>query len=102
MNRKRTVVLQCTGAPMPKAAPTTEKQASCEVETGHFIQVLAAVTIAAVNIMTIAPKGVMNRLEIIPVPRVVTTLWLSNVAPRMTKKAISSSAVMGFLMIPAP
>lgn len=37
----------------------------CDVETGHFIQVLAAVTRAGVNIMTIASSGVS--IQFLPV-----------------------------------
>ncbi|SAK89473.1 hypothetical protein AWB81_04747 [Caballeronia arationis] len=72
------------------------------METGHFIHVLAAVTTAAVSIITMAPSGVINWPGIIRVPTVVTTLWHSNVAPRTTKKAMSRSAVIGFLMTPVP
>ncbi|MFH0957233.1 MAG: hypothetical protein V1897_00880 [Pseudomonadota bacterium] len=101
-HRNTMVVFQKTGAPIARAAPTTEQQANCDVDTGYFIQVLAAVTRAAVNIIVIAPKGVMSSPRIIPVPTVVTVFWLSKVAPSSAKIAIKIVAVVGLFMIPDP
>ncbi len=96
--------LRLTEAPMParQVAATTEKQASCDVETGHFIQVLAAVTRAAVSIITIAPSGVRSWSRTMPVPTVETTCELSKVAPISTKTAISTVARVRLLMSPLP
>jgi hypothetical protein len=96
------VVFQKTGAPIARAAPTTEQQANCDVDTGHLIQVFAAVTMAAVNIIVIAPKGVMSSPRMIPVPTVATVFSLSKVAPKSAKIAIKIVAVIGLLMIPDP
>jgi hypothetical protein len=46
-NRSATVLPRKIGAPMPRAAPTRGKQASCAVETRHSIHLLPAEAQAA-------------------------------------------------------